>query len=184
MKIVILSGSPHKKGTSAYLVERFMEGARESGHEIFLFETAFKKIHPCIACDKCGCGDHPCVFQDDMAELWPKLEEADFILFATPLYYYSATSQLLAAVARFYAIDKRLKGSEKKAALIATGTNPASWAMEGIVKSYREALAYLEWQDCGTVLAKGCKDKAAIAKTAFPEQAYQLGKTIGKVGTV
>ena len=64
----------------------------------------------CIACDKCGCGDNRCVFRDDMIELWPELENADIVVFASPLYYYSATAQLLSVVARFYAIDKHLKG--------------------------------------------------------------------------
>jgi len=53
MKIVVLTGSPHKDGTSAFMAENFMKGTVEAGHEVFRFDTAFKKIHPCIGCDNC-----------------------------------------------------------------------------------------------------------------------------------
>lgn len=69
MKIVVLTGSPHKDGTSALMAENFMKGTFEAGHEVFRFDTAFKKIQPCIGCDKCQYGKNSCVFQDDMLEL-------------------------------------------------------------------------------------------------------------------
>ena len=178
MNIVIINGSPHKRGTNAYLIDEFMRGVQEKGHSIFRFDAAFKKVHPCIACDRCGCGDNPCVFQDDMVELWTELEKSEIVVFASPLYYYSATPQMLSVVSRFYAIDKRLKGSKKKTMLISSGTNPSHWAMIGIQKNYEEALRYLEWTDIGRVLARGCKTKEEAEKYNFGNQAYQLGKNI------
>lgn len=53
MNIVIITGSPHRHGTSALLVERFTQGAVEAGHQVFRFDAAFQKIHPCIACRRC-----------------------------------------------------------------------------------------------------------------------------------
>lgn len=52
MKIVVLTGSPHKQGTSGLLAEKFIEGAKKAGHEIFRFDAAFSNVHPCIGCDK------------------------------------------------------------------------------------------------------------------------------------
>ena len=178
MNIVILNGSPHKKGTNAYLLDEFIHGAKEAGHSIYRFDAAFKKVHPCIACDKCGCGDNPCVFRDDMIELWPELENADIVVFASPLYYYSATAQLLSVVARFYAIDKRLKGSGKKGMFISSGTNPSDWAMLGIQRNYEEALMYLEWKDIGRVLARGCKTREDAEEKGFGTMAYELGRNL------
>ena len=113
-----------------------------------------------------------------MVELWPELEKAELVVFASPLYYYSATAQLLSVVARFYAIDKRLKGSGKKTILISSGTNPSDWAMLGIQRNYEEALMYLEWTDIGRVLARGCKTREDAEETGFGKQAYELGKNI------
>ena len=46
MKVVIITGSAHKNGTTAYLTEQFINGAEEAGHEIFRFDAAYKEIHP------------------------------------------------------------------------------------------------------------------------------------------
>jgi len=171
MKIVILTGSPHKAGTSSLLADRFIDGAKEAGHEIYRFDTAFEKVHPCIACDKCKCGENSCVFQDDMTKLFPKLIEADLIVFVTPLYYYGPSSKIKAVIDRFYGIDNMLRGADKKAALLVTGTNKLDWAMHGIVGNYIEALRYLGWNDCGKVLARGCCTREDIEKTDYPQQA-------------
>lgn len=49
MKITVITGSPHKNGTSARLAEEFIKGAESAGHEVFRFDGAFKNLHPCIA---------------------------------------------------------------------------------------------------------------------------------------
>lgn len=84
MKILIISGTPHKKGTCALLVEKFIDGAKQNNHEINVFESAFKNIHACIGCEKCERGVNPCVFNDDMNELYPLLFNADMVVFVTP----------------------------------------------------------------------------------------------------
>ena len=46
MKILLITGSAHKKGTTAYLAEKFVQGAIEAGHEIYRFDAAFKMYIP------------------------------------------------------------------------------------------------------------------------------------------
>lgn len=65
MRIVVLTGSPHKIGTSNTLVNEFVKGAEENGHNVVRFDTPFLDIHPCIGCDHCGMNGS-CVFNDDM----------------------------------------------------------------------------------------------------------------------
>lgn len=96
MKIVVITGSAHKNGTSAYLAEKFIGGAEEAGHEIFRFDAAYKNIHPCIGCDKCK-NMGSCAFQDDMNELNPHLLEADAVVLVSPIYYYDVNAQIKAA---------------------------------------------------------------------------------------
>lgn len=76
MKLVVITGSPHKRGTSALLAEEFIKGAKEAGHTVYRFNAALECVHPCIGCDVCGCGANPCVFQDAMNELYPRLKQA------------------------------------------------------------------------------------------------------------
>ena len=88
MKIVVLSGSPHKKGTSALLVDEFIAGATEKGHEVTRIDCAFKKVGPCLGCDYCVAHDGQCVQKDDMAVIRPEILAADMIVIASGVYYY------------------------------------------------------------------------------------------------
>ena len=178
MKIVVLTGSPHKFGTSALLIDKFIEGVNESGHDVFRFDAAFEKVHPCVGCDKCQCGKNPCVFQDSMTRLYPKLQEADLIAFATPLYYHGASAQIKAVIDRFHGIDDILRSSVKKTVLLVTAADGNDHIMRGIVATYEESVRYLGWQDCGKVLAMGCYTRAQIEKTDYPEQTYLMGKKV------
>lgn len=60
MKIVVITGSSHKAGTSALLADKFIEGATNAGHEVFRFNSAFEDIHHCQSCDHCGMNG-PCI---------------------------------------------------------------------------------------------------------------------------
>jgi multimeric flavodoxin WrbA len=48
MKILVLTGSPHKAGTTALLADEFCEGAKEAGHDVMRIDTADLRINPCI----------------------------------------------------------------------------------------------------------------------------------------
>ena len=54
MKITVITGSPHKAGTSALLADKFIVGAEKNGHKVFRFNAAFKNIHACTGCNACG----------------------------------------------------------------------------------------------------------------------------------
>lgn len=180
MKVVVLTGSPHKKGTTDLLAEKFIEGAEAAGHEVFRFDSAFKKVHPCIGCNHCECGKEECVFKDDMLMLYPKLIEADAVALVTPVYYHGYSAQLKSVIDRFHGIDDILceSSNSKKAVLLAAGANPRRWIMDGLMTTYHIELRYLGWEDAGTVLACNTLDRKAIEKTNYPEEAYQLGQNL------
>ena len=47
MKIVMMTGSAHRNGTTATLADRFQQGALDAGHEVYRFDAAFQNVHPC-----------------------------------------------------------------------------------------------------------------------------------------
>ena len=115
MKILVITGSPRKNGNSNFLVDNFIKGAQEKGHKVVRFDSAFKKVHPCIACNKCGMnGD--CVFNDDFNFVRDNIVDADMVLFATPMYYFGISAQIKTVIDRFYAINGKIH-VPKKAAL-------------------------------------------------------------------
>ncbi len=176
MKILVLTGSPRKNGNSATLAEHFIKGAKEAGHTVERFDAAFKKVHPCIACNSCGM-DGPCVFKDDFEFVRKHIIDADCVVFATPMYYFGISSQLKAVIDRFYAINGQIH-VPKKAVLLMTYANTAASEAVPIKSHYEVLLKYLGWTDAGQVIAPGVWPVGAVNRSKYPEQAYQLGKSI------
>lgn len=176
MKILVITGSPRKNGNSATLADHFIKGAKEAGHEVVRFDAAFKKVHPCIACNSCGMNG-PCVFKDDFEFVREHIIGADCVVFATPMYYFGISAQLKAVIDRFYAINGSIH-VPKKAVLLMTYANTAASEAVPIKSHYEVLLKYLGWTDAGQVIAPGVWPVGAIRHTGFPEQAYRLGKSI------
>ena len=178
MKILVITGSPHKKGTSALLVSEFIRGAEEAGHEVSRFDAAFKAIHPCIACEQCHtAAEKGCVFKDDMNELLPLLVNAEMVVFASPIYYFSISAQLKSAVDRFYAVDEILH-EEKKTMLMVSMTDTSPSTANGALALYRGTATYLGWKDMGSLIAMGCTTREDMENTEYPQQAYEMGKNL------
>lgn len=177
MKILMITGSAHKNGTTAMLASEFIKGAKEAGHEVYRFDAAFKNVHPCIACEKCHNTDSGCVFQDDMNEVNTQLLEADAVVFVSPIYYYDINAQVKAVIDRFYANDSALHG-HKKAVLMLAMADDTMESADGAIASFKGMTKFLDWVIAGTVVGVECADVDALQKTDYPVQAYELGKNI------
>lgn len=176
MRITVLTGSPRKNGTSALLADRFIAGAREAGHEVFRYDTAFADVKPCIACDYCA-AHAACVYPDAMLEIGGQLLCADVVALITPLHYFGFSAQIKAVISRFHAYNAQIKQS-KRAILMATSAKDDSWTMSGLDAVYEAMVRYLGWQNLGKLFATGCPTRSAIEKSDFPQTAYQIGKAI------
>ena len=176
MKVLVLTGSPRKNGNSNTLADEFAKGAKEAGHEVVRFDAAFKKVHPCIACDHCGM-DGPCVFDDDFEFVRKHIVDADCVVFASPMYYFGLSAQLKLVIDRFYAINGQIH-RPKKAVLLMTYANSAASEAVPIKSHYEVLLRYLGWTDAGRVIAPGVWPIGAIKGTRYPKDAYELGKSI------
>ena len=176
MKILVLTGSPRKNGNSGTLADSFIKGASEAGHEVVRFDAAFKNVHPCIACNSCGMNG-PCVFKDDFEFVRRHIIDADMVVFATPMYYFGISAQLKAVIDRFYAINGQIH-RPKKAALLMTYADSGATEAEPIKTHYKVLLDYLGWEDAGQIIAPGVWPAGTVNRTAYPGQAYELGKNI------
>lgn len=176
MKILILTGSPHFRGTSNTLVEEFKRGAVEAGHNVEVYDCAKGNINPCIACDSCGMnGD--CIQKDDGNRVLNKLLNADMVVFATPVYYFGMSAQLKMMIDRFYARNGAITAKNMKAAVIATAWNDDDVVMKGLKVHFDIIFDYLNFQKVGEVYAKGAGTVSMIKKEYY-EKAYLLGKNL------
>ena len=176
MNILVLTGSPRKNGNSSTLAAHFIRGAEEAGHKVARFDAALRNVHPCTACNSCGMNG-PCVFQDDFTFVREHILRADVVAFATPMYYFGISAQLKAVIDRFYAISSLLH-TPKKAVLMMTYANHSARNESPILTHYEVLLDYLGWTDAGRVIAHGVWPAGAVERTAFPQQAYALGRSL------
>lgn len=179
MKITMITGSPHRRGTSALLADEFAAGATKAGHEVYRFDAAFEDLHPCKACEHCHTGEDGCVWRDAMDELRPHILDADAIVFVTPVYYFTMSTQLKMVIDRFYAFNAEIQGTGKKTALLATAMAANDSVMDNLKMTYRDIIRYLGWDNAGMVLATGVATRGAIEGTDWPDKAFKLGVSFG-----
>ncbi len=89
-KVLIINGSPRKNGYTKEMIDTFVENANA---EIEVFDCHTKNFSPCIDCRYCE-KNFKCVLQDDMKIVYEKMADADILIFATPVYFYSVSSQI------------------------------------------------------------------------------------------
>lgn len=178
MNVLIIKGSPHEKGTTSLLAKKFEEGARAAGHVVQEIDAAHMDIKSCLGCNYCRKNNGICVHNDDMADAYPMLSDADAIVFVTPLYYFGFTSQIKKVIDRFYAMNFELRAEAKMACLLAAGADREEWAMEGISATFDVMCRYLRWENAGSVLALGCGSREEIKESEYLGQAEVLGRSV------
>ena len=113
-KVVLLSGSPRPNGNSSMLCDEFIRGAAEAGNKAEKILLSRKKVAGCMGCNACYRNGGICVQKDDMEEIKNKLLEADVIVLASPVYFYSMTAQLKAVIDRTYSFYQELAGKANR----------------------------------------------------------------------
>ena len=102
-----LQGSPRKNGNTSFLLSAFMNELEKLRAQVKVIEAGKKKILPCIECSVCE-KEGFCPLDDDMKyEIYPLLRQADVIVVATPIFFYSAPAQLKALIDRSQALWAR-----------------------------------------------------------------------------
>ena len=93
MKVLAINGSPRgAKGNTEVLLVQFLKGCEEAGAEIETIYLKDKDIKHCSGCFTCWTKTPgKCIHKDDMEELLNKVMQADIMVYATPLYYYTVT---------------------------------------------------------------------------------------------
>ena len=176
-KVLILSSSPRKGGNSETLAAAFAKGAREAGNQVETVSLREKQVGFCKGCLACLKLGH-CVIKDDAGEIADKMHDADVLVFATPVYYYSVSGQLKTVLDR----ANPLFGTDygfTKAYLLATAAEDEPETVEGTVKAVQG------WVDCfercelaDTVFAGGVNEIGEINGHPALKRAYQVGKEI------
>ena len=188
--ILVIVGGGRANGNTAQLVNAFIKGAEEAGHKVEKNSLLKTEVKGCLGCNACRYGK-PCVQRDAFNNLVPGIKNADLIVFASPLYFWTISSRLKAFIERFYCIAEEdpnpplgryEKYPIKDCALLMTAADNFFWTFEQAASYYNFAIVnYIGFRDKGMVLAGGCGDtngKPQIDKTTHLTEAYEFGKLL------
>ena len=176
-RVLILSGSPRKGGNSDILCDEFMRGAKEAGNEVGKIRVQEKKIGFCAGCYYCQRSGGVCAVKDDMADSLQKIIDADVLVLASPVYFYSIDAQLKALIDRTVARWTEVR--DKEFYYIATSADENKEAQERTIECFRGYADCVEGAvEKGVVYATGVYQKGEILSTPFMKQAYELGLSV------
>lgn len=174
-KVLILSGSPRKNGNSDILCDEFMKGAVEAGNEVEKIRVAEKNIGFCRACYACKNG--PCAIKDDMAEVLQKMIDADIIVLASPVYFYSIDAQLKALIDR--TVARWLEVKDKEFYYIVTAADGEEEAAETTINCFRGYADCVNGaKEMGIVYGMGVYEKGEVKNTKAMLESYEIGKSV------
>ena len=186
MKVLGIMGSPRKQSNTDLLLDRALEGAREAGAETEKVLVSKLKISPCLEIYACA-KDGNCPIKDDMLPLYDKLVEADHVILASPIFFYSITAQAKALVDRSQALwarkhvlgmgkdDKR----ERRGAFISVGATKGEKLFEGAVLTVKYFFDAINVKYSGDVLVRGVDDKGQITEhPSALQHAFRLGQQL------
>ncbi|MBS6396921.1 MAG: flavodoxin family protein [Clostridiales bacterium] len=175
-KILVISTSMRSGSNSDLLADEWIRGAVDHGAEVEKVTLKEKQIAFCKGCLAC-LKTQKCVIKDDAAAIAGKVKNADTIVWATPVYYYSCSGQMKTLIDRLnplYSSDYRFRDVY----LLATAAEDEEETVNGTVAAVQG------WVDCfekcelkGVLFAGGVSDANEIkAKKNYLTQAYELGR--------
>lgn len=178
-KIVVITGSPRRKGNSFAMTDAFVKAAEEKGHMVTRFDAALKKVGGCRACETCYSTGKACSFDDDFNTIAPAILEADAIVFTMPVYWYSIPAQIKGVIDRIFSLvvgGKDIAG--KECALITCCEEDDMSVMDGVRIPIERMCALNKWKVVGEVLVPGVLNVGDIEKTDGCKKAAALADAI------
>ena len=166
MKITLITGSPRKNGNTFAMVEAFVKAAEAKGHEVVRFDAAMLQIGGCRACMTCYKSGKACSFDDDFNRIAPHILDADAVVYAMPVYWYSIPAQIKGVIDRVFALvvgGKEVAG--KKCGILTCCEEHDATVMDGVTMPLKRTFDLLKWEFVGQVCVSGVFNEGDIAQT-------------------
>ena len=177
-------GSPRIGGNTDLLLDAALRGAAEAGAEVQKVVADRLKMVPCKEIYQCE-KDGTCPFKDDMQPLYQTILEADAVIAASPMFFYTLSPQILTFISRCQAlwarryILKNLNIPLKKGAFIGVGATRGSKLFDGAKLTARYFFDAINAAYTLDLLVRGVDKKGEVKDhpTALND-AYELGKKL------
>jgi len=190
LKILALMGSPRIGGNTDVLTEEALRGARSSGATTEKVIACKLKVSGCIECYNC-LEAGVCSIRDDMDLLYDKLQAADAVLVAAPIFFYSPPAQIKAVIdraqssyVRKYVLKHDIDRGGRKGGFIGVGATSGARLFEGARLTIRYFFDAVGVKYTEELLIRGVDSKGEIKDhpTALAD-AYALGERLAEPTT-
>jgi multimeric flavodoxin WrbA len=185
--VLILKGSPRKNGNSATLADQTALGAGENGAQVEVVSLDEMRIAPCDACDFCAETDGVCVIQDDMQTLYPKIQQADAIVIASPIYWFTFSAQTKLCIDRWYAFQpiRKQVWPDKQIGIILTYGDSDTYDSGAVnaIHTYQSMFRYLGVEIAGMVYGSAHEIGDVQKQPDLMQKAYALGEKLAVVNS-
>jgi multimeric flavodoxin WrbA len=104
MKVILVNGSPHKKGCTWTALTEVAKTLNEEGIETEIFWIGIKPLAGCTACKSCAKKGR-CMFDDTVNEFLDIAKDADGFVFGSPVHYAAASGALTSFMDRAFYTD-------------------------------------------------------------------------------
>jgi multimeric flavodoxin WrbA len=176
-KVIILSSSPRRHGNSDLLCDQLAAGAIQAGHQAEKIFLKDKTIHYCTGCGTCFERIKPCPQKDDMAEILEKMIDADVIVMASPVYFYTMCGQMKTLIDRTCARYTEI--SNKEFYFIVTAADNSLPAMERTIEEFRGFTDCLEdAKEKGVIYGVGAWNKGEVKGSLAMTEAFEMGRAL------
>ncbi len=175
-KILVISSSPRSGGNSDVLCDQFIKGASENGHSVKKVFLQKEKLNYCLACYKCRETER-CIHKDSMNDIIDMMVEADVIVLASPVYFYTIDGQMKVFIDR--CLPKYLQMNNKEFYFIVTAADDSIPAMNRTIECLRGFLDCLENPiEKGIIYGVGAWEKDDVLDLPVFDLAYRMGKEV------
>ena len=176
-KVLILSGSPRKGGNSDLLCDEFLRGAAEAGNNVEKIWIPSKNVGYCRGCYYCNSHSGQCCIKDDMPDILKKMLDADVLVLASPVYFYSINAQMKTVFNR--TVARWLEFNDKEFYYIMTAAEDEEHTMDCTLECFRGLAACFKGsKEMGVIAAKGVYGIGEVRDTPYMRQAYEMGRSI------
>lgn len=175
--ILVISTSLRKNSNSEALADAFIEGAKANGNNVEKISLRGKNIAFCKGCLACQ-RTQKCVIADDAVAIAEKMNNADVLVFATPIYYYEMSGQMKTLLDRanpLFSSDYAFR----EVYMLSAAAEDGSYVPEKAVSGLQGWIDCFEKADlAGTVFAGGVNGEGEISGHKALKDAYNMGKSI------
>ncbi len=120
MKTLVFFGSPRKNGATKAMLDILLESLSAKAEKIEIIDTYQTKIQPCVDCRYCW-KHRGCSIKDEMQDIYQKIDEADNIIIAAPVYYHSVPGKLKILIDRLQVYWAEIPRGDKPKVTSKTG---------------------------------------------------------------